>query len=68
MIDVGRGLRAQRSLMNVGLFISLFPQLIAGPIVRYGMIAGQFARPAPDGSAASTTGSGASWSGWPRRR
>jgi len=26
---------AQRSILNLGLYISLFPQLIAGPIVRY---------------------------------
>ena len=29
----------QRSLIHVGLYISLFPQLIAGPIVRYETIA-----------------------------
>lgn len=33
--------RAQRSVMAVGLYISLFPQLIAGPIVRYDLIAEQ---------------------------
>ena len=27
--------QAQRSVLNVGLYIALFPQLIAGPIVRY---------------------------------
>ena len=41
LIDVARGTKPQRSLLNVALFISLFPQLIAGPIVRYGMISGQ---------------------------
>lgn len=30
----------QKSLINLGLYISLFPQLIAGPIVRYHDIAG----------------------------
>ena len=30
--------RAQRSVWNVGLYIALFPQLIAGPIVRYDTI------------------------------
>lgn len=30
--------RAQRNLLHVGLYISLFPQLIAGPIVRYSTI------------------------------
>ncbi len=29
----------QRSIINLGLYISLFPQLIAGPIVRYNQIA-----------------------------
>lgn len=29
---------AQRSVVNVGLYVALFPQLIAGPIVRYGTI------------------------------
>ena len=29
---------AQRSVLNVGLYIALFPQLIAGPIVRYDLI------------------------------
>ncbi|MBR6165376.1 MAG: MBOAT family protein [Clostridia bacterium] len=34
--DVYRGYAsAQRNLFSVGLYISLFPQLIAGPIVRY---------------------------------
>ncbi|MGB3546037.1 MAG: MBOAT family O-acyltransferase, partial [Saprospiraceae bacterium] len=36
LIDVYRGeVRAQASLARLGLFISFFPQLIAGPIVRY---------------------------------
>ena len=30
--------QAQRSVLNVGLYIALFPQLIAGPIVRYDAI------------------------------
>ena len=30
--------KAQRSVLNVGLYIALFPQLIAGPIVRYDVI------------------------------
>ena len=35
-IDVYRGtVKAQRNILNLGLYISLFPQLIAGPIVRY---------------------------------
>jgi len=36
VIDVYRGeVAVQRSLFKLGLYISLFPQLIAGPIVRY---------------------------------
>ena len=35
-IDVYRGrVRAQRNLISMATFVSLFPQLIAGPIVRY---------------------------------
>ncbi len=30
--------KAQRNILNVGLYIALFPQLIAGPIVRYDAI------------------------------
>lgn len=33
--------RAQKNLLNVGLYVSFFPQLIAGPIVRYEHIAAQ---------------------------
>lgn len=32
---------AQKSILDVGLYISLFPQLIAGPIVRYSVIEDQ---------------------------
>ena len=35
VIDVYRGIKAQRSIVNFGLYVSFFPQLIAGPIVRY---------------------------------
>ncbi len=36
LIDIFRGQAApQKSIFNLGLYISLFPQLIAGPIVRY---------------------------------
>ena len=34
----------QKNIINIALYISLFPQLIAGPIVRYHDIAGQIAR------------------------
>ena len=33
--------KAQRSVFSVGLYIALFPQLIAGPIVRYASVAQQ---------------------------
>lgn len=36
VIDVYRGtVKAQKDIVKLGLYISLFPQLIAGPIVRY---------------------------------
>ena len=41
VIDVYRGTPAQRNPAYLGLYIALFPQLIAGPIVRYGTIAEQ---------------------------
>ena len=34
-IDVYRGTEAQRNLISLGAYISMFPQLIAGPIIRY---------------------------------
>jgi D-alanyl-lipoteichoic acid acyltransferase DltB (MBOAT superfamily) len=42
VIDVYRGkAKVQKNPLNVALYISLFPQLIAGPIVRYQTIANQ---------------------------
>ena len=36
VIDVYRGdVRAQKSIVNFGAYVTMFPQLIAGPIVRY---------------------------------
>ena len=35
VIDVRRGVPVQRNPLNLALYIALFPQLIAGPIVRY---------------------------------
>lgn len=44
VVDVYRGeVEAQRSYLNIALYISLFPQLIAGPIVKYHDIQGQIA-------------------------
>lgn len=34
-IDVYRGLEAERSILRFATYVSFFPQLIAGPIVRY---------------------------------
>lgn len=39
VIDIYRGEEAQKNPINIGLYICLFPQLIAGPIVRYNTIA-----------------------------
>ncbi len=40
LIDVyRRKAMAQKNILNVGLYIALFPQLVAGPIVRYDTIA-----------------------------
>lgn len=42
VIDVYRGNGSvQKNLINVGLYIAFFPQLIAGPIVRYETVAEQ---------------------------
>lgn len=44
-IDVYRGdTKAQRSIINFGTYVSFFPQLIAGPIVRYRDIAEQLVK------------------------
>lgn len=42
VIDISRGDgEVQRNPFNLALYISLFPQLVAGPIVRYNLIADQ---------------------------
>lgn len=35
VVDVYRGVRVQKNPANLGMYVSFFPQLIAGPIVRY---------------------------------
>ncbi len=40
-IDVYRGESAQKNPLHLATYIAMFPQLIAGPIVRYGSIATQ---------------------------
>lgn len=39
VIDVSRGSAPQKNPVNFGTYLSMFPQLIAGPIVRYDEIA-----------------------------
>ncbi|MBR5232058.1 MAG: MBOAT family protein [Clostridia bacterium] len=41
VIDVYKGVPAQKSIIDLALYISFFPQLIAGPIVRYTTIVDQ---------------------------
>ena len=41
VIDVYKKIPAQRNIVNLGLYISFFPQLVAGPIVRYTTIMDQ---------------------------
>lgn len=48
VIDVYRGLPAQKNLFDLALYIAMFPQLIAGPIVRYKDIADQLNNRNPD--------------------
>ncbi len=44
VIDVyRRSAQVQHSILSFGTYVALFPQLIAGPIVKYGDIAGQLA-------------------------
>ena len=44
VIDISRGEgNVQKNILNVGLYISFFPQLIAGPIVRYQTVADEIA-------------------------
>lgn len=40
-VDVYRGEKAQKNIISLAVYIAMFPQLIAGPIVRYSHIAGQ---------------------------
>lgn len=40
-VDIYRGEAAQKNIVDLAAYIAMFPQLIAGPIVRYSDIAGQ---------------------------
>lgn len=45
IIDVYRGrVPAQKNLISFGAYVTMFPQLVAGPIVKYGDIAGQLVK------------------------
>lgn len=41
IVDVYRGAKPSSSMMKTGLYISMFPQLVAGPIVRFNEIRAQ---------------------------
>ena len=41
IVDVYRGSKPSSSMMKTGLYISMFPQLVAGPIVRFNEIRAQ---------------------------
>lgn len=43
-VDIYRGERAQKNFIYLAAYIAMFPQLIAGPIVRYRDIAGQLVK------------------------
>jgi D-alanyl-lipoteichoic acid acyltransferase DltB (MBOAT superfamily) len=43
LVDVHRGAAPNRSLLQVAVYIAMFPQLIAGPIIRYHTIARRLA-------------------------
>ncbi len=44
IVDVYKGQKCQKNLINLGLYFSFFPQLIAGPIVRYKDIVPQLSK------------------------
>lgn len=49
LVDVYRGLHpAEKNPLTLGLYISLFPQLIAGPIVKYNEIVSYFSKRTTD--------------------
>jgi len=45
LVDVSRGEEAERSIVRYALFVTFFPQLIAGPIVHHKEMLPQFADP-----------------------
>lgn len=50
LVDVYRGVSSEgRSVLEVAAYVSLFPQLVAGPIVRYVEVEREIAAPGPEG-------------------
>ena len=48
LVDVAAGtIEPEHDFVRYALYIFMFPKLLAGPIVRYGTVAEQLARPAP---------------------
>jgi D-alanyl-lipoteichoic acid acyltransferase DltB (MBOAT superfamily) len=47
LVDVRRGQTRPSLYVHYALFVSFFPRLVAGPIIRYNEIAPQFAAPRP---------------------
>ncbi|MBD2016069.1 MBOAT family protein [Microcoleus sp. FACHB-53] len=45
LIDIYRGKTQDYGFLNYCLFVTFFPRLIAGPIIRYGQVMPQFANP-----------------------
>ncbi len=59
LIDLKRGDRRQYGLLDFFEFVTFFPQLIAGPLVRHNEIIPQFARPVPAPDTAENLSRGA---------
>ncbi len=59
LIDLKRGDRRQYGLLDFFEFVTFFPQLIAGPLVRHNEIIPQFARPVPAPGTAENLSRGA---------
>ncbi len=60
-VDVYRGESAQKNIVHLAVYITMFPQLIAGPIVRYADIAGQIGTDGTSGTGRRTSFAMAAW-------
>jgi len=60
LVDAHRGLVRNFSLQNYALFVTFFPQLIAGPIVHHGEMIPQFERRSPEDAFSSNIAVGLS--------